>query len=154
DCLRACDTNLFVPRKSGSLDCTFCLDCARACPHDNVGVLATAPGAALASPDRRLLRDDTIGLALVLVAAAFATAAAMTTADAGPFLALLAVLPFVARRLAPERRRVALALVPLGAAMWLAHFGFHLLAGLGSGVPVVQRVLGGTPDWTTGAAMP
>lgn len=153
DCLRACDVDLLLPRKAGNLDCTFCLDCARACPHDNVGILATAPGAALARPSRRLLRADTIGLVLVLVAGAFATAAAMTTPAVGPALALLVVLPFVARRLAPERQRLALALVPLGAAMWAAHFGFHLLAGLGSGVPVVARALGiGTPDWSASAA--
>ena len=38
DCLRGgpqgrgCETDLFAPRKRGNLDCTFCLDCARACP--------------------------------------------------------------------------------------------------------------------------
>lgn len=154
DCLRACDVDLLLPRKVGNLDCTYCLDCVRACPHDNVGVLATAPGAALASPGRRLLRADTVAVVLLLVAAAFATAAVMTTPAWGPALVLLAVVPFVARWLAPERRRLALALVPLGAAMWVAHFGFHLLAGLGSGVPVVQRALGlGPPDWSAGAAM-
>ncbi len=35
---------LFQPRKAGNLDCTFCLDCVHACPHDNVGILAVAPG--------------------------------------------------------------------------------------------------------------
>ena len=29
------------------MDCTFCLDCIHACPHDNVGILAVAPGKAL-----------------------------------------------------------------------------------------------------------
>ncbi len=154
DCLRACDVDLFLPRKTGNLDCTFCLDCARACPHENVGVLATGPGAALATPGPRLLRADGVGLVLVLVGAAFATAAVMVAPAGGPALVLLASLPFVARRLAPERQRVALALVPLGAAMWVAHFGFHVLAGLGSGVPVVQRALGlGAPDWSAGATM-
>ncbi len=26
------------------MDCTFCLDCVKACPHDNVGLIAVAPG--------------------------------------------------------------------------------------------------------------
>jgi cytochrome c oxidase assembly factor CtaG len=154
DCLRACDADLFLPTKRGNLDCTFCLDCVRACPHDNVGVLATPPAAALAAPGPRLLRADTIGLVLVLVAAAFATAAAMVRPALGAALMLLGALPFVARRLGEERRRLALALVPLGAAMWAAHFGFHLLAGLASAVPVLQRALGlGVPDWSASAAM-
>ena len=31
----------------GNLDCTFCLDCVHACPHDNVGILAAVPGRTL-----------------------------------------------------------------------------------------------------------
>jgi hypothetical protein len=37
--------------------------------------------------------------------------------------------------------RFALAFVPLGVGMWVAHFTFHLMTGLRSVVPVVQRVL-------------
>jgi polyferredoxin len=39
---RNADANLqlFQPRKSGNMDCTFCLDCIKACPHDNVGIIA------------------------------------------------------------------------------------------------------------------
>lgn len=40
---RGCELALFQPRKVGNLDCTFCLDCVYACPHDNVGVLARLP---------------------------------------------------------------------------------------------------------------
>ena len=36
---RGCELDLFQPRKNGNMDCTFCLDCVRACPHDNVGLL-------------------------------------------------------------------------------------------------------------------
>ena len=39
--------------KAGNLDCTFCLDCLHACPHDNVGILAVVPGADLATDPRR-----------------------------------------------------------------------------------------------------
>ena len=33
-----CGTELFAPQIDSNLDCTFCLDCARACPHDNVAL--------------------------------------------------------------------------------------------------------------------
>jgi len=42
DCIRGsdgipgCELHLFQPRKSGNMDCTFCLDCIHACPHANV----------------------------------------------------------------------------------------------------------------------
>ena len=38
------ELELFQPRKSGNMDCTFCLDCIKACPHENVGILAVRPG--------------------------------------------------------------------------------------------------------------
>jgi hypothetical protein len=41
---RGCELALFQPAKVGNLDCTFCLDCVHACPHDNVGVLTRLPG--------------------------------------------------------------------------------------------------------------
>jgi polyferredoxin len=44
---RGCELALFVPRKVGNLDCTFCMDCVGACPHDNVGVVARLPGSEL-----------------------------------------------------------------------------------------------------------
>jgi len=40
---RGCELALFQPRKVGNLDCTFCLDCVQACPHDNVGVMSRVP---------------------------------------------------------------------------------------------------------------
>jgi hypothetical protein len=33
-----CGTELFPPQVKSNLDCTFCLDCARACPYDNVAL--------------------------------------------------------------------------------------------------------------------
>jgi hypothetical protein len=35
---RGCELALYQPRKVGNMDCTFCLDCVHACPHDNIGV--------------------------------------------------------------------------------------------------------------------
>jgi hypothetical protein len=44
---RGCELALFQPRKTGNVDCTFCLDCIQACPHDNVGILARVPASEL-----------------------------------------------------------------------------------------------------------
>lgn len=33
-----CGLELYVPAMQSNLDCTFCLDCARACPYDNVAL--------------------------------------------------------------------------------------------------------------------
>ncbi len=41
---RGCELALFQPLKVGNMDCTFCLDCVHACPHDNVGILSRSPG--------------------------------------------------------------------------------------------------------------
>jgi hypothetical protein len=38
---------LFQPLKSGNMDCTFCLDCVHACPHNNVGILSRQPASEL-----------------------------------------------------------------------------------------------------------
>ena len=38
-----CGTELFAPQIKSNLDCTFCLDCARACPHDNVALTLRSP---------------------------------------------------------------------------------------------------------------
>jgi hypothetical protein len=40
---RGCELALFQPHKVGNMDCTFCLDCVHACPHDNIGVLGRIP---------------------------------------------------------------------------------------------------------------
>ncbi len=49
ECLRGseqvagCGTELFVPTLTSNMDCTFCLDCARACPYDNVALSPRRP---------------------------------------------------------------------------------------------------------------
>ena len=80
---RGCELQLFVPKKSGNLDCTFCFDCVHACPHQNVGLISISPARHLI-PDRfrssigRLLRrPDVAALALLLVFGAFVNAAGM-----------------------------------------------------------------------------
>jgi ferredoxin len=63
-----CGTLLFAPQIKSNLDCTLCLDCARACPHDNVGLVARAPGAELTRPDAWPKRYD---LAFLVISLAF-----------------------------------------------------------------------------------
>jgi cytochrome c oxidase assembly factor CtaG/ferredoxin len=80
---RGCELDLFQPRKSGNMDCTFCMDCIQACPHDNVGILVAPPGRDLIEDPRRSSigsfsgRLDIAALVLVFVFAAFAIAAGM-----------------------------------------------------------------------------
>jgi hypothetical protein len=51
--LRGCELWLYQPRKVGNMDCTFCLDCAHACPYDNVGISGRLPASELwADPQR------------------------------------------------------------------------------------------------------
>jgi len=45
---RGCELALFLPRKVGNIDCTFCLDCVHACPTDNVAIASRVPGDELA----------------------------------------------------------------------------------------------------------
>jgi hypothetical protein len=91
---RGCELDLYLPRKQGNLDCTFCLDCVHACPHDNVGILAVTPAGDLTRDPRRSSlgrlsrRTDVALLALVIVFGAFANAAAMTAPVAGWMSAL------------------------------------------------------------------
>jgi cytochrome c oxidase assembly factor CtaG len=89
DCIRGrdgipgCELHLFLPRKAGNMDCTACLDCVHACPHDNVGLIAGPPGAELwqdrprSGVGRFSRRPDLAALVLVLVFGAFANAAGM-----------------------------------------------------------------------------
>lgn len=206
DCIRGredapgCELDLFLPSKVGNLDCTFCMDCVRACPHENVGVLSRIPGRELvrdsprASLGRLGTRRDLAVLTLVVVLGAFLNAAGMVApvAEASSRLAntlglpsrqlvfTVALLLFVvavplaldvgarwwsARIACAELDartlfcRWALALVPLGMAMWAVHFGLHLSMGIGSAVPVTMRALNdlgfsvGRPDWSLSHSM-
>ncbi len=83
-----CELELFQPSKRGNLDCTFCLDCVDACPHNNVGVVAASRSASLVSSARgssigRIVsRVDVAALLGLLTFGAFANAAGMT----GPWI--------------------------------------------------------------------
>jgi ferredoxin len=158
DCLhgnagqRGCELYLFQPKKAGNFDCTFCLDCVQACPSDNVGILASLPGRALARPARL----DVAALALLLVFGAFVNAAAMTVPVMQWMSELQARLGFTSRGpivaafyfvglLIPlvlvcvlSRPTFALTLVPLGFSMWIAHFWVHYLTAWSAIVPAFR----------------
>jgi ferredoxin len=188
---RGCELALFQPLKAGNMDCTFCLDCVQACPHDNVGILSRLPASELMSDPRRSgiglfsRRRDIAALALVFTFGALLNAFGMVTpvyslerwlagllhvAHLAPVLALIfavflivepALLLGIAARLTPVNRallptavRYSYALVPLGLGMWLAHYGFHLLTGVLTIVPVTESALAslgwpiaGGPNW-------
>ena len=63
-----CGTELFAPQIRGNLDCTMCLDCVRACPHDNVSLFSRAPGRELGLADSWPRRWD---VSLLVIALAF-----------------------------------------------------------------------------------
>ncbi len=62
-----CGTSLFPPQISSNMDCVLCLDCARACPHDNVVWRVRNPLAELSQPARWPRRWDA-SLLLALIA--------------------------------------------------------------------------------------
>ena len=80
---RGCELALFLPSKVGNLDCTFCLDCVQACPHDNVAIGFRVPGEELADDRRRSSigrlsrRPDLAALALLFTFGALLNAFAM-----------------------------------------------------------------------------
>jgi ferredoxin len=149
DCLggnerqRGCEMDLHLPRKSGNLDCTFCLDCVRACPHDNIGLMAVAPGMSVvrdpprSSVGRLAGRLDIAVLALVFVFAAFANAAFMT-APVVSFQENLAARFGLQSSLPVTRVLLLIALVPApGMLAVLAAYA----SGAASRVPVAMREL-------------
>jgi hypothetical protein len=155
---RGCELYLFQPKKATNLDCTFCLDCIHACPHDNVGLLPSNPtktlmtDSYLSSLGRLSKRRDIAALALVIVFGAFANAFAMTGTFTTIEGRLSGALVLLAAIILSRRSSFSLALVPLGAAMWAAHLIFHLSTGLLTIVPVMERVLhSASPDWTLAA---
>lgn len=192
---RGCELALFMPAKVGNLDCTLCLDCVQACPHDNIALAARVPALELADGRRRsgigrlAQRWDLVALVVVFVFGALLNALGMiapvyvlerqiasvigTTTEAPVlgvvFVFALAIAPAVllggaaswsAAVTGSSVRGQLLAfvygLVPFGAGVWAAHYGFHLLTGLFTVVPVTQSAVLdlagqawlGAPHWT------
>jgi cytochrome c oxidase assembly factor CtaG/ferredoxin len=80
---RGCELYLFQPKKAGNVDCTFCLDCVKACPHENVSLISAVPARTLTSDPYRSSvgrfskRSDLAMLTLLIVFGAFVNAAGM-----------------------------------------------------------------------------
>jgi hypothetical protein len=183
--------------KVGNLDCTLCLDCVHACPHDNIALSTRTPGAELLERGRRSgvgrlsQRADLAVLAIVFTFTALVSAFAMTSPayrveqrlaetigarSEWPVLALvfavgvaaapaglLAFAGAITRAFSGNGKTLrgtvltyAYALIPIGLGVWVAHYGFHLLTGALTIVPVVQsavvdvfgQALLGGPFWT------
>jgi cytochrome c oxidase assembly factor CtaG len=162
DRARGCELQLFQPRKSGNLDCTFCLDCVQACPHSNVALIPVPPASTLltdpyrSSIGRLSKRKDIAALALIIVFGGFVNAAGMVTPvmewehrqpvntavfilTGGAFLPALAVSICALASRARFTVRLAFALVPIGISMWAAHLFYHL----------VLFFIPASPDWLT-----
>jgi len=71
-----CGTELYAPQIDSNLNCTLCLDCARACPHDNVAWAARFPLSEL-SAGALPHRWDIAFLAMIFVAASLSNAFGM-----------------------------------------------------------------------------
>ena len=82
---RGCELALFQPRKVGNIDCTFCLDCVQACPHDNIGIIGRVPATELVDDPLRSgvgvisKRKDLAALALVFTFGALLNAFGMVS---------------------------------------------------------------------------
>lgn len=149
DCLRGnarqegCATDLFLPRKSGNLDCTFCLDCVRACPHDNAGLAgALTPRDLWRDPPRSGVgrfsqRADLAALSALLVFAAFVNPVWMLAPVAAWRLSGAELLGGVGTLFAESGLWLAvLVAVPLGLVVALGH-----LSARAGGVPELREAI-------------
>jgi hypothetical protein len=130
---RGCELALFQPMKVGNMDCTFCLDCVHACPHDNIGVVSRLPGAELFADSPRSgvgqihQRKDLAALVLVFTFGALLNAFGMVSP-------VYAVQAWLSRGLGTTERAPILALL------------------FAAGLVVEPLVLLGLAAWTTRCA--
>lgn len=68
DGVLGCGTLLFVPQIKSNMECTLCLDCVRACPHENVALKIRALGSELINSEALPKRWD---ISLLLICLAF-----------------------------------------------------------------------------------
>ncbi|HZP04838.1 MAG TPA: hypothetical protein VFB43_08060 [Terracidiphilus sp.] len=137
---RGCELALFQPAKVGNMDCTFCLDCVHACPHDNVGMLSRLPaGELMADPQRSGIgrfsrRKDIAALTVIFCFGALMNAFGMVSP-------VYAVESWMEKRLRIANQVTALGLlfalviviepvVLLGLASWVTRIAAGLKSGL------------------------
>ncbi len=192
-----CGTELFPPQVASNLDCTFCLDCARACPYENVALAPRPPLHELRQPhawprrwDLSLLiwfftfasLSNAFGMTPPVYATAAWLAGLLNTTNDGLLLLIIftvlnVLLPLVlgllvawlSRSLAQLREplRVSFSkftpiLVPVGFAVWFAHYGFHFVTGALAIIPATQSFLldhrvmlfGDAPNWQMSSILP
>ncbi len=131
-----CQLWLYQPQKTGNLDCTFCLDCAHACPYDNVGVTPRLPGSELWIDPRRSgigrlsRRPDLAALAVLFTFGALLNAFGMVSP-------VYTVLDGLARFLGTKSEALAL--------------GVLFLGGLGV-LPLASLGLAGWASWRAAGA--
>lgn len=65
DCHQACPWNLYVPALQSSNPCGLCMECLRACPHDNIAVNLRPWGSDLGPGTKHRLDEAFLGLALL-----------------------------------------------------------------------------------------
>lgn len=182
---QGCQLELFVPTIQSNMNCTFCLDCVKACPYDNVALAARIPGNELFQQTWRN-RLDLAWLAILSAFVALGNAFGMTPpvyvlekqladllntqsealvlgliylvgAVVGPLL-LVYLVAWLSRTISvgPNQRgltlhrlvmRHAYSFVPLGFAIWTAHYLFHFLTGALTIVPAFQTFFQRTLHW-------
>lgn len=175
---RGCELQLYLPTKQGNMDCTLCMDCVKACPHDNIALRVLPPTREfgrdpIRSSLRRFSRRTDLAVLLLLLSISsifnagvmiapvvdglanleqkhpyFASGIGSLSLAASIFLALLALCAGFAKLMQlcsnessvrPVFCRFALAIVPLGLAMWASHLLFHMATAGSSLVPTVSH---------------
>jgi cytochrome c oxidase assembly factor CtaG/ferredoxin len=134
---RGCELQLYMPQKVGNMDCTLCLDCVHACPHDNIGLFAIAP--LPPAMGKFSSRRDISVLVLLLVVAAFANAWWMAVSAGSYWTGILALAACTAIFALTMRQIQVVALLPMGMSMWAAHLLFHLSTGWATLGPVARQ---------------
>jgi len=75
-----CESDLFVPTITSNMDCTYCFNCVRACPYDNVALSVRTPGRELSrAPWARRFGLPALALGVLLTFWGVVNALAMIT---------------------------------------------------------------------------
>ncbi len=177
---QGCQLELFVPTINSNLDCTFCLDCAKACPYDNVALTTRPPGDELFKqnwPHRLDLALLAILAAILGLVNAFGMTPPVYQLEVwlseligvrseavilgliyigGVGIPLLLVyaaagIGKLVTRASNSLNRVviryAYSFVPMGFAIWFAHYLFHFITGAMTIVPTFQTFFSNTLGW-------